>query len=346
MAVLDNPTETVRDVAVGFERLLDNVETVVRGKREVVARTVTCLLAGGHLLLEDVPGVGKTMLAMALSASVEGTASRLQCTPDLLPSDVTGVQLWKASRETFEFHEGPVFANILLVDEINRAPSKTQSALLEVMQERRVTVDAVRHEVPTPFLVIATQNPVEHAGTYALPEAQLDRFMMKARIGYPSIEDEMAIIRMRTTESTQADDHDLDWLEPAMTTRTLASMIDFTRTSVGLSEDVESYVARLTTATRPRAEHPQASGLKDIRSAIMLGASPRGSVELARAAQARAATRGRPYVTSQDVKDLAVTVLAHRLILEPEAELQGTTPESVVERVCAEVAEPVELVRP
>ncbi|HET9657734.1 MAG TPA: AAA family ATPase [Kineosporiaceae bacterium] len=313
-------------VADRFERLLDNVERVIQGKRPVVARAALCLLAEGHLLLEDVPGVGKTTLAKALSSSIDGTVRRLQCTPDLLPSDVTGVQLWDASSREFVFHEGPVFANVLLTDEINRSPAKTQAALLEVMQERQVTVDAVPYAVPRPFLVIATQNPIEHSGTYELPEAQLDRFMMKARIGYPQEIDEVAVVDLRTTRA------DADDLTPVMTTTDLASMIAAT-SQVYLSPEVRTYIVRLASATRPGEPHPQERELREVRQSVMLGASPRASVTLARAAQAAAASRGRAYVTGQDVKELAVSVLAHRLILQPEAELEGVTAESVIERI-------------
>ncbi len=321
-------------VADRFERLLDNVEQVIHGKREVVARAATCMLAEGHLLLEDVPGVGKTTLAKALSSSIDGTSRRLQCTPDLLPSDVTGVQLWDASSRDFVFHEGPVFANILLADEINRSPAKTQSALLEVMQERQVTVDAVPYPVPRPFLVLATQNPIEHSGTYELPEAQVDRFMLKARLGYPGEEHEIAIVDMRTTRP------DADELGPVMTTADLARMIAATA-QVHLSAELRTYIVRLTRATRPDERHPLEKELREVREAIMLGASPRASVALAKAAQARAATKGRAYVTGQDVKDLAISVLAHRLVLQPEAELQGTTPESLIERVTLAVPDAV-----
>jgi MoxR-like ATPase len=325
-------------VAERFERLLQNVEQVVRGKRAVIARAVLCMLAEGHLLLEDVPGVGKTTLAKALASCIDGQARRLQCTPDLLPSDVTGVQLWDSSSREFVFHEGPVFANILLADEINRSPAKTQASLLEVMQERQVTVDSVPYAVPRPFMVIATQNPIEHSGTYELPEAQLDRFMMKARIGYPAESDEVDVVDLRTTRL------DADGLTPVMSTAELAAMVQAT-SQVYLSAEVRTYIVRLTSATRPGEPHLHERELRAIREVVMLGASPRASVALGRAAQAAAAVAGRSYVTSQDVKQLAVSVLAHRLILQPEAELQGITQESVIERIVPVIPDVVASVR-
>ncbi|NLT53251.1 MAG: MoxR family ATPase [Actinomycetales bacterium] len=280
------------------------------------------MLAEGHLLVEDVPGVAKTTLAKAISASIDGTMRRIQFTPDLLPSDVTGVQIYDSGRREWVFHEGPVFANIVLGDEINRASPKTQSALLEVMEERQVTVDAVPYTVPRPFIVMATQNPIEHGGTYDLPEAQVDRFMVKMSVGYPAHEAEVRMLERRTRGER------VDRVTPVLTTADLARMIEIVE-SVHLAPAVLSYVVTLVAATRRLPE-------------VRLGVSPRGSIALAQAAQARAATSGRTFVTADDVKALAPYVLSHRLLLRPEAELQGVTAVSLVESTLAAVPVPVE----
>lgn len=307
-----------------FERLVTNVQAVVRGKDAVVRLAATCMLAEGHLLIEDVPGVAKTTLAKALAASIDGTMRRIQFTPDLLPSDVTGVQIYDGARQAFVFHEGAVFANIVLGDEINRASPKTQSALLEVMEERQVTVDAIPYAVPRPFTVIATQNPVEHGGTYELPEAQVDRFMMRIGIGYPSHEAEVEVLdhRARGVRAEQ--------LAPAMTTGDLQRMVEIAQ-RVHIAPSVRSYIVTLTSATRTMEQ-------------VRLGVSPRGSIALAQAAQARAATQRRAFVTADDVKALAPYVLGHRLLLRPEAELQGTTAQGLVDATLAAV--PVPAIRP
>ncbi|EFC80020.1 ATPase associated with various cellular activities AAA_3 [Parafrankia sp. EUN1f] len=310
-----------REFAAAFQRVVDNVELVVRGKTEVVRQALTCLLAGGHLLVEDVPGLGKTSLARCLAASVEATCHRIQFTPDLLPSDVTGVTVYHQGSGEFRFHQGPVFAHVVVADEVNRASPKTQSALLEVMEEGRVTVDGVTHPVPRPFLVVATQNPVDMDGTYPLPEAQLDRFLMRLRVGYPSRAAEVAILRDRRGGLRVED------LQPVLGTDDVLAMTAQTA-SVHVADTIHEYVVDLVAATR------ELPGLR-------LGASPRGSIALLRAAQVRAAATGRRFVTPEDVKALAEPTLAHRLLLAPDAELRGYT----AERAVAEVLESVPVPR-
>ncbi|WP_164984050.1 AAA family ATPase, partial [Cellulomonas endophytica] len=300
--------EQARWFAETFDLLVDGIGRVVLGKERVVRVALMAMVAEGHLLLEDAPGTGKTSLAKALAGSVQGTHSRIQFTPDLLPSDVTGTTVWDAAAGRFRFHPGPVFASVVLADEINRASPKTQAALLEVMEEGQVTVDGVSHPVGRPFLVLATQNPVELAGTYRLPEAQLDRFLVRTSIGYPD--------RATTVEILAgARDRTVD-LEPLVTPQALAEMADLA-TGVHTDPAVLDYVARLVEATRT-----------DPRTA--LGVSVRGALALVRAARVWAASTGRPFVVPADVKDLAEPVLAHRLLLTPDAELDGVRPADVV----------------
>ena len=298
--------------------VMDAIETVVDGKREVIELAVTVLLAEGHLLVEDVPGVGKTMLARALAKSVDGTISRIQFTPDLLPSDITGVSIYDQSRHEFEFKPGPIFANLVIGDEINRASPKTQAALLEVMEEGHVTIDGVSRAVGVPFLVLATQNPVEQAGTYRLPEAQLDRFLMRTSLGYP---DHAATVRILDGAAIATEE-----LHPIITPQALVGMADLAAT-VYADALVLDYIARLVDATRSADE-------------VRLGVSIRGALALTRASRARAAAQGRTFVTPDDVKALAVPVLAHRLILHAEAEFDGVTPEAVVGQVLLDVEPP------
>jgi MoxR-like ATPase len=287
-----------------------NIRRVIEGKAEVVELALIALFAEGHLLVEDVPGVGKTLLAKALARSVDCSVARVQFTPDLLPSDVTGVTVYSPDNGTFEFRPGPVFANIVLGDEINRAGPKTQSALLESMEERTVTIDGVTHQLGTPFMVIATQNPIELEGTFPLPEAQRDRFLMRIAIGYPHQDDELAILRTHGGADRMSE------LRPVTDAATVAAVIRTIRT-IRTVEAVERYIVAMCRATRT---HPD----------VELGASPRASVALLRASRAAAAVAGRDHVTPDDVKRLAPHVLPHRLILRPDAELAGRDARAVI----------------
>jgi MoxR-like ATPase len=303
-----------------FGVLVGNIERVIRGKRDNVELAMLCLLSEGHLLLEDVPGVGKTTLARTIAASVDAQWTRIQFTPDLLPSDVTGVSIFNQAANKFEFHPGPIFANIVVADEINRGSPKTQSALLEVMEERRVTVDGRPQGVPRPFMVIATQNPVDMDGTYPLPEAQLDRFLMKISMGYPDHASEVAVLAGMPTGPL------VDQLSKVAGRDDVKNMIDFAG-RIHVAPPLYDYVVHIVAATR---QHP------DIR----LGASPRASLALLRAVRVRAAAAGRPYVVPEDVKALATPVIAHRLMLTPEAELRGRTAADLVAEVLGRVAVP------
>jgi MoxR-like ATPase len=313
-------------LAQRFDRLVANVALVVRGKDPVLRAAVSCLLAEGHLLIEDVPGVGKTSLARAMAASISLTWNRIQFTPDLLPTDITGVSVFEQRTSTFEFRPGPVFANLVIADEINRASPKTQSALLEVMEERTVTTDATVYQVPRPFIVIATQNPIDLEGTYSLPEAQLDRFLMRLSLGYPSPEAEAQVLRSERDRPTVVS------LSPVTTGEELTTMIEFIKRSVEVAPAIENYIVALCAATRAAPE-------------VRLGASPRGGLALLRAARVVAAADGRPFVTPDDVKAMAEATLAHRIILKPEAEVAGRLPADVVARALQSVAVPRTLPR-
>jgi MoxR-like ATPase len=306
--------------AARYTALADNIERVIRGKRAVIELALICLFAEGHLLIEDVPGVGKTTLARSLATSIDGRLQRIQFTPDLLPSDVVGVSIYHPSNAVFEFHPGPVFGNIVHSDEINRASPKTQSALLEVMEERRVTVDGLAHPVPRPFMVIATQNPVDMDGTYPLPEAQLDRFLMRLSVGYPDRAAEVSVLLGARGVSAM---DSLSWVTTAAEVAELIAYVN----EVYVAETLYGYIVDVVAATR------EAAGVK-------LGASPRASVALLRATRARAAAAGRAYTVPQDVKELAEPVLAHRIILTPEAELRGRSATDIVAEVLAGVPVP------
>ncbi len=303
-----------------FARLTDNVGKAVLGKSPVIRLALTCMVAEGHLLLEDAPGTGKTVLARAIAATVQGTHSRIQFTPDLLPSDITGVTMFDQSKRTWEFHQGPVFASIVLADEINRASPKTQSALLEVMEESHVTVDGVRHPVGRPFMVIATQNPVEQAGTYRLPEAQLDRFLMKTTVGYP---DRAAAVQVLAGSANPDRTRNLPAL---ISTQAVSEMADMVKDNYA-DDAVLDYVQRLAEATRDSVE-------------TTLGVSTRGSIAMVRAARVWAAAHGRNYVLPDDVKELVAPVWTHRLVMSPEAEFSGSTAESVLATALDQVQPP------
>ncbi|XVV02619.1 AAA family ATPase [Actinosynnema sp. CA-248983] len=303
-----------------YDLIAASVQLVVRGKPEVVRLAVAALFAEGHLLLEDVPGVGKTTLARCLAGSIGGSWQRIQFTPDLLPGDITGVMVYHQGEEGFRFHPGGIFANVVLADEINRGTPKTQAALLEVMEERRVTVDSVRHDVPRPFLVVATQNPIEMEGTYRLPEAQLDRFLMRLSVGYPDHDAEVMVV-LGDRAGVSPDD-----LRPVLDLAGLQQVIAEVR-RCRVAREIVSYAVRLAAASR---NHP----------AVRFGVSPRGSVALIRAAQALAATHGRDYVVPDDVKDVAHPVMCHRLVLTPDAELSRRLPEQVVDELLADTAAP------
>jgi MoxR-like ATPase len=307
--------------ANAFHRVADNVNQVIQGKKQEVRLALVCLVAEGHLLIEDVPGVGKTMLAKSVARSIDCSFRRIQFTPDLLPTDVTGVNVYNQERGDFEFKPGAIFANIVLGDEINRASPKTQSALLESMEERQVTMDGVTYHLGIPFMVIATQNPIEHEGTYPLPEAQLDRFMMRLSIGYPSLESEAGILATHGIAST------LDDIGPVTDARGVSEMVMLVR-EVHVAPALQRFVVAFADATR---KHPD----------IYLGASPRASIMLLRASRALAASDGRDYVIPDDIKALVVPVMAHRLILSPDATMGGRTPATILAQLLHEVPVPV-----
>ncbi|MDR7318308.1 MoxR family ATPase [Brevibacillus nitrificans] len=302
-------------------KLIDNIQKVLIGKRSVIELMVSAVLANGHVLLEDVPGVGKTMLVRALAKSIGGAFKRIQFTPDLLPTDVTGVAIFNQKSLEFEFRQGPLFANVILADEINRTSPKTQSSLLEAMEERSVTVDGVTYRLEDPFFVMATQNPLEYEGTFPLPEAQLDRFLMQLRLGYPSVEEEMRMLGRFSEENP------LDQLDSVLDVKELRQL-QLQVAAVKVSEGIKEYMVRLCHRTR---DHHH----------IYLGVSPRGALALYRASQALAFVRGREYVIPDDVKELVPVVFAHRMIVKPEARLEGATVDRVLTVILSETRVPV-----
>ncbi len=304
------------------QRLRQNIQKVIIGKDEVINLTLTVVLCEGHMLLEDVPGIGKTTLARALAASLGCTFRRIQFTPDLLPSDVTGISWFNQKTQEFEFRSGPVISQVVLADEINRATPRTQSALLEAMQERQVTVDGVTRPLPRPFLVMATQNPIELEGTFPLPEAQIDRFLMRIALGYPEESEENAILERFRLADPLVD------LEPVTTPQEILEYIN-QRRQVRIAEPVREYIVRVARATRQNTE-------------IELGASPRATLSLYQAAQAWAAIHGREYVLPDDVKNLAPYILSHRLMISPQAQLRGRKIEELISDIVEAVPVPVE----
>ena len=316
----------MKDVQAVTDVLVENVERVIIGKRDVIELVAVGLLAQGHILIEDVPGVGKTMLARALSRSLGCTFRRIQFTPDMLPSDVTGVSIFNQKTLEFEFRPGPIMAQVVLTDEINRATPKTQAALLEAMQELQVTVDGVTYQLPRPFLILATQNPIEYEGTFPLPEAQLDRFLIRIRLGYPDQHDEVAIL------DSQQYTHPLTQIEQVVDVEALKTAQEKLK-DVYVDPLVKRYIVEIITQTR---RHPD----------IYLGASPRGSLALYRAGQARSAMQGRDYVLPDDIKALATPALAHRLIISPSARLRDVTGETVMREILSTVPVPGARVRP
>ncbi len=320
MAAQRSAARDVTLFADRFEAIVANVEQAIQGKGDAIRLAMVCLLAEGHLLIEDVPGVGKTSLAKALAASLELSWHRIQFTPDLLPSDVTGVMVFNRSNSSFDFRPGGVFANIVLGDEINRASPKTQSALLEAMEEHQVTVDATTYRLDSPFMVIATQNPVDHEGTYPLPESQLDRFLMRIDMGYPDRSAEVAMLDAHSATSA------VDGLTPVASAADVDAMIGLAR-EVHVAPVLKGYLVDLSNATR---RHPGA----------LLGASPRATLALQRAARAYAASIGREYVVPDDLKRLAAPVLGHRLVLNPEAELGGMGADQLLGDVLASIPVP------
>ena len=307
----------IKDVS---DKIINNINQVILGKNDTVELAVICLLSKGHLLIEDIPGVGKTMLARSLARSLDASFGRIQFTPDMLPSDITGVSIYNQANQDFEYRPGPIKSEIVLADEINRATPKTQSALLEAMQERTVTVDGITHQLPELFMVIATQNPIEHEGTFRLPEAQLDRFLMRIRLGYPQLNDELNIL------DGQRYQHPIDELKAVVSVEELLQAQEAVK-EIHIELPVKRYIVEMVQYTR---EHND----------VYLGSSPRGSLGIYRASQARAAIQGRDYVTPDDIKGIAEPILGHRLILAPGARLQNRNEDNILNELLEKVNVP------
>lgn len=305
-----------------LQQMIDEIETVIVGKREVVERALIALLGHGHLLIEDVPGTGKTMMARTLARCIDGVFRRIQFTPDLLPSDITGTSIYNQKTSEFEFHPGPIFANVVLADEINRATPKTQSSLLEAMEEFQVTADGVTRPLPRPFFVIATQNSVEYQGTFPLPESQLDRFVMRLSMGYPSPRDEVAIL------NSQTHGHPIERVRPVLSTGDVEQLRELYQ-QIRVTDPVREYIVDLVNATRES-------------SALALGASTRSTLDLMRCSQVRALTQGRNHVLPDDVKEMAEPVLAHRIIAHPETRLRGSDTGAVIRDLLKQVPIPLQ----
>lgn len=308
------------DVKAFGEKLLENLEKVIVGKRSALEMVMIGLLCQGHVLIEDVPGVGKTVMARAMAKSLGCAFNRVQFTPDMLPSDVTGVSIFNQESRKFEFRPGPIFGQVILADEINRATPKTQAALLEAMDERQVTVDGVTHALPRPFMVLATQNPIEYEGTFPLPEAQLDRFLLRVRLGYPNLLEEISVLEGQQLR------HPIEGISPVFSAEEVLEAADAVR-AVYVANPIKRYVVDLTHRTRNHAD-------------VYLGASPRGSLGLFRAGQARAALNGRDHVLPDDIKALASSILSHRIIVNPAARLREVTAERIVQEILLSVPVP------
>jgi len=308
-----------------IQKLSKNINSALIGQESIVEMTLTCLFAGGHLLIEGVPGLGKTLLVRSIAKSFAGDFSRIQFTPDLMPSDVTGHAMFDQKSEKFRIRKGPAFTNLLLADEINRAPAKTQSALLEVMQEKHITIEGRSHAVSAPFMVLATQNPLEQEGTYPLPEAELDRFLMNILIDYPSVEDEISLVKTITT-GTIDDSVLMDELKP-ITSANIIMDLQRLAASIRVDDSIFDYAVRLVTATREW-------------SGVQMGASPRASIAIVRAAKALALVRGSDFVTPDEIKSVALAVMRHRIVLSAELEIEGVSIEQVIADLLAQIPAP------
>lgn len=305
------------------EKIIENIEKVIKGKRQAVEYALLCFISEGHLLIEDPPGVGKTMLAKSLARSIKGSFKRIQFTPDLLPSDITGVVIYQSQKGDFRFLPGPIFANVVLADELNRTTPRTQAALLEAMEEAQVTVEGTTHPLPSPFFVIATQNPFEHFGTYPLPEGQLDRFLLSVSLGYPNFQTEEAVVKMQLLS------HPIEDLKPVVSAEEISEIQQMVR-KVHVEEDLIRYAVDITKRSRT---HPK----------VLVGSSPRGSIALIRLAQARAFLKGRDYVLPDDIKDVAPYALSHRLTLKAQYREDNSNPREIVREILEAVKVPVKL---